>query len=50
VEEFMSMVAEFDEELKSAVSDMDFGVLKTGKPGFSKIITMGNGIDQERFE
>ena len=50
VEEFMSMVAEFDEELKSAVSDMDFGVVKTGKPGFSKIITMGNGIDQERFE
>ena len=31
VEEFMPMVAEFDEEMKSAVSDFDIGVIKTDK-------------------
>ena len=50
VEEFMSMVAEFDEEMKSAVSDFDIGVIKTAKAGSSKIITMLNVIDEERFE
>jgi len=50
VEEFMSMVAEFDEEMKSAVSEFDMGVVKTDKAGTSKIITMLNVIDQELFE
>ena len=50
VEEFMSMVAEFDEEMKSPVSDFDIGVIKTAKAGSSKIITMLNVIDEERFE
>ena len=50
VEEFMSMVAEFDEELKSAVSDFEIGVVKTDKAGSSKIITMANVIDEERFQ
>ncbi len=50
VEEFMSMVAEFDEELKSAVSDLEIGVVKTDKAGSSKIITMANVIDEERFQ
>ena len=50
VEEFMSMLAEFDEEMKSAVSDFDIGVIKTAKAGSSKIITMLNVIDEERFE
>lgn len=50
VEEFMTMVAEFDEEMKSAVSDFCVGVVKTDKAGSSKIITMLNVIDEERFE
>ena len=49
VEEFMSMVAEFDEEIKSAASDIEFGVVSTSKEGFSKIITMANIIDEKRF-
>ena len=50
VEEFMSMVSEFDEELKSAVSDFDIGVVSTDKVGSSKIITMANVTDMERFQ
>ena len=49
-EEFMSMVAEFDEELKSAVSDFEIGVVNTSKVGSSKIITMLNVTDDERFQ
>ena len=50
VEEFMSMVSEFDDELKSAVSDFDIGVVSTDKVGSSKIITMANVTDMERFQ
>ena len=50
VEEFMSMVAELGEEIKSAASDIEFGVINTNKPGFSKIITMANVTDEKRFE
>ena len=50
VEEFISMVAEFDAELKSAVSDFEIGVVNTSKPGSSKIITMANITDDDRFQ
>ena len=50
VEEFMSMVVGVDEELKSAVSDFEIGVVKTDEAGSSKIITMLNVIDEERFQ
>ena len=50
VEAFMSMVAEFNEELKSAVSDFEIGVVNTNKPGSSKIITMANITDDDRFQ
>ena len=50
VEEFISMVAEFDAELKSAVSDFEIGVVKTDKAGSSKIITMANVVDEKRFQ
>ena len=50
VEAFMSMVAEFNEELKSAVSDFEIGVIDTNKPGTSKVITMLNITDEERFQ
>lgn len=36
--------------MKSAVSDFDIGVIKTDKAGSSKIITMLNVKDEERFE
>jgi hypothetical protein len=50
VEEFMSMMEEFGEELKSAVSVFECGVVNTNKAGFSKIITIANVIDEERME
>ena len=50
VEDFMSMMGEFDEELKSTVSEFECGVVNTNKAGFSKIITIANVIDQERLE
>ena len=50
VEDFMSMVAEFDEELQSAVSNFEIGVVNTNKPGSSKIITMANITDEKRFQ
>ena len=50
VGEFMSMVAEFDEEIKEAVSDIEFGVVSTDKDGFSKVITIANITNEERFQ
>ena len=49
VEEFMSMMEEFSEEIKSAVAEFECGVVNTNKEGFSKIITMCNVIDEERM-
>ena len=37
-EEFLSMVAEFDEEMRLAISDYDVGVVKTDKEGSSKLL------------
>jgi hypothetical protein len=37
-------------DLKSAVSDFDIGVVNTDKAGSSKIITMANVTDMERFQ
>jgi len=50
VEEFMSMVAEFDAEFKEAASDIEFGVVNTDKVGFCKIITIANITNEERFQ
>ena len=50
VEEFLSMVEEFADEIKAASSDFDIGVVNTNKPGFSKIITMVNITDEERVQ
>ena len=36
VEEFMSMVAEFDEEINEAASAIEFGVVNTIKKGLAK--------------
>ena len=50
VEEFISMMAEFDEEMKLAVSGFEIGVVNTNKPGSSKAITILNITDEERFQ
>ena len=50
VDEFMSMMEEFGEELKSAASEWECGIVNTDKAGFSKIITMANVIDEERLQ
>ena len=49
-EEFLSMVEEFADEIKAASSDFEVGVVNTKKRGFSKIITMANITDEERFQ
>ena len=50
LEDYMSMMAEFQEELKEAVDDFEIGVVNTGKEGFCKIITMGNVINMDRLQ
>jgi len=50
VEEFMSMVEELADEIKAASSDFEVGIVNTNKTGFSKIITMANITDEERFQ
>ena len=50
VEEFLSMMAEFDEEMKSAVSEFEVGIVDTDQPGISKVITMANVIDMDRLQ
>ena len=50
VDEFMSMMEEFGEELKSAALEWECGVVDTNKPGFSKIITIANVTDEERLQ
>ena len=49
-EDYMSIMAEFQEEMKEAVDDFEIGVVNTGKEGFCKIITMGNVINMERLQ
>ena len=50
LEDYMSMMAEFQEEMKEAVEDFEVGIVETGKEGFCKIITMGNVINMERLQ
>jgi len=50
IEDYMSMMAEFQEEMKEAVDGFDVGVVDTGKEGFCKIITMGNVINMDKLQ
>ena len=50
VEDYMSMMAEFQEEMKEAVDGFEIGVVNTDKEGFCKIITMGNVINMDRLQ
>ena len=50
VEEFLSMVEEFASDIKAASSDFEIGIVNTNRPGFSKVITMANITDDERFQ
>ena len=50
VEDYMSMMAEVEEEMKLVVSEFHVGVVDTGQPGISKIITIGNVIDMDRLQ
>ena len=50
VEDFMSMMEEFNEERKSCVSEYECGVVDTNKAGFSKISTIINVTDMERMQ
>ena len=50
VDDFMSMMEEFSEEMKSCTSEWECGVVNTNKPGFSKIITMENVTDMELLQ
>ena len=50
LEDYMSMMAELQEEMKEAVDGFEIGVVNTGKEGFCKIITMGNVINMDRLQ
>ena len=50
LEDYMSMMAEFQEEMKEAVDGFEIGVVNTDKEGFCKIITMGNVINMDRLQ
>lgn len=50
IEDYMSMMAEFQEGMKEAVDGFDVGVVDTGKEGFCKIITMGNVINMDKLQ
>ena len=50
MEDYMSMMAEFQEEMKEAVDGFEIGVVNTDKEGFCKIITMGNVINMDRLQ
>ena len=50
VEDYISMMAEFHEEMKEAVDGFEFGVVNTDKEGFCKIITMANVINMDRLQ
>ena len=50
VEDFMSMMEEFNEEIKSCVSEYECGVVNTNKAGVSKIITILNVNDMEGMQ
>ena len=50
LEDYMSMMAEFQEEMKEAVEDFEVGIVETGKEGICKIITMANVINMDRLQ
>ena len=50
VEDYISMMAEFHEEMKEAVDGFEFGLVNTDKEGFCKIITMANVINMDRLQ
>ena len=50
VEDYMSMMAEFQEEMKEAVDGFEIGVVNTGEEGVCKIITLGNVINMDRLQ
>ena len=50
VEDFMSMMAEFEEEMKEVGDGFDVGVVNTGKKGFCKIITIGNVTNMDKLQ
>ena len=50
MEDFMSMMAEFEEKMKEIGDGFDVGVVDTGKEGVCKIITMGNVINMDKLQ
>lgn len=50
IEDYMSMMAEVEEEMKAVVSEFHVGVVDTGQPGITKIITIANVIDMDALQ
>ena len=50
IDEYMSLMAEFEEEMKQAGASFDVGVVDTGIEGRCKVITMGNIIDMNKMQ
>ena len=47
IDEYMSLMAEFEEEMKQAGDSFDVGVVDTGIEGRCKVINMGNITDMD---
>ena len=50
IDDYMSMMAEFEEEMKQAGDVFDVGIVDTGIEGRCKVITMANIIDMDKMQ
>ena len=50
LEDYMSLMAEFQEELKEAADGFEIGVVDTGKEGFCKVMTMANVTNMDKLQ
>ena len=50
IDEYMSLMAEFEEEIKEAGAVFDIGVVDTGVAGRCKVISMGNITNMDKMQ
>ncbi len=50
IDDYMSLMAEFEEEMKEAGDIFDIGVVDTGVEGRCKVISMGNITDMDKMQ
>ena len=50
IDEYMALMAEFEEEMKQAGASFDVGVVDTGIEGRCKVINMANITDMDKMQ